>query len=307
MAWRSAAVHGLDGQVAFAVDGHRPVAQVGGADPQQPVVDDHQLGMDHDVGGRAVVAGLGMQQPDAVGDAGGAQDLDEADAARRHGAVLDPAVMDPRRREHRLQPRHLPHPAGQAFGDAGAGQELVLDVDRLLRRIDHVLVQRLDLAHLAFAGIERQGARDADGDIAEIGLDPFGPGNGPGGDGGQRLIAGALPAPAGELGQGPRGGAVDRHLHVVEGRVGDAGRVDAAGCRRPVLGGVPAPDREVEPADEGDRVVDHHDLLVVRGADRDLVVQAQLDLRRRAPLQGEKRQRLRAPARRTASSSTAAA
>ena len=41
-----------------------------------------------------------------------------------------------------------------------------------------------------------------------------------------------------------------------------------------MLAGVPAPDRQVEPAGEGNRVVDHDDLLMLGGSQRKAGVQA---------------------------------
>ena len=71
--------------------------------------------------------------------------------------------------------------------------------------------------------------------------------------------------------------AVDHRLHVVERRIGRAGEIDAARIVEPMLARVPAPGGQIEPARERDRVVDHDDLLVLRGAERKVVVEAEAD------------------------------
>jgi hypothetical protein len=52
-----------------------------------------------------------------------------------------------------------------------------------------------------------------------------------------------------------------------------------------VLARIPAPDGDVEATAERDRIVHHHDLLVVRRADGKVVVEAEADAPRRAPAQ----------------------
>ena len=103
---------------------------------------------------------------------------------------------------------------------------------------------------------------------------------------------GGLPAGAGELAQ--RGGrvAVDHHLNVVHGRVGAADRIDAARLARQVSGRVPAPDRQIQPAREGDRVVDDDDLLVVGGAERMRIVEVEREAGVCVPGEAIGRQRL---------------
>ena len=81
-------------------------------------------------------------------------------------------------------------------------------------------------------------------------------------------------------------GAVEQHLHVVERVVGIAARVAAQRVVGFVLGGVPAPDGDVEPAGEGDGVVDDDQLLVLRGAERHRVVEAEAHAARRIPAEG---------------------
>ena len=81
---------GVDQQVAFAVEAHRAVVQVGRADAQQLVVDDHDLGVDVDV-----LAALGHRRVDA--EAAVAVGLRRARCISRaraglHHLLLEPAV-----------------------------------------------------------------------------------------------------------------------------------------------------------------------------------------------------------------------
>ena len=62
------------------------------------------------------------------------------------------------------------------------------------------------------------------------------------------------------------GFAVHHALHVVKRRIGLAVGIDAERIIGFVRAGVPAPYREVETADEGERAVNDDDLLVLRGA-----------------------------------------
>jgi len=80
-----------------------------------------------------------------------------------------------------------------------------------------------------------------------------------------------------------RGAAVDRRLQVVHGLVGRAVRVPAQRVVDRMLGRVPALDRQIDAADEGERVVDRDGLLVVGGADRMLAVEAEMEARMLLP------------------------
>jgi hypothetical protein len=56
--------------------------------------------------------------------------------------------------------------------------------------------------------------------------------------------------------------------------------------------GIPAAYREIKPADECDRIVDHDDLLVVSRTERQFVVKTQTHLPRCRPVKGEGRKQL---------------
>src|SRR5262249_45148946 len=74
--------------------------------------------------------------------------------------------------------------------------------------------------------------------------------------------------------------------------IGNAGRIDADRIRERMGRAVPATHGEIEPAGKSDAVIDHDDLLVTGRAGGHAVVEAELDLRRRPPLQREGRQGL---------------
>src|SRR5690606_7004724 len=83
----------------------------------------------------------------------------------------------------------------------------------------------------------------------------------------------------------------DHHLNVVERTVGLARRIDAPGIVGVVAAGIPAADREVETAGEGQRIVHYDQLLVLGGAERHRRIEAEGDLRRHLPVEGEARER----------------
>ena len=112
-----------------------------------------------------------------------------------------------------------------------------------------------------------------------------------------------LPALPNQLGQKSGSLAVNAHVNVMKGAIGLVVRVMSVGMRGTVLWRVPAPDRQIEPAAEGDRVVDDNQFLVVARAERQDVVQADLDLWRRRPAQ----MRSRCPSFRPPSCSSSAA
>ena len=58
------------------------------------------------------------------------------------------------------------------------------------------------------------------------------------------------------------------------GAIGLAGGIDPIRIVKAMMGAVPAADGHILPAGKGDRIIHHHDLLVVRCASRQVVVQA---------------------------------
>ena len=136
--------------------------------------------------------------------------------------------------------------------------------------------QRLHLAHRGRCVERGLGARDRDGRVARVGLESVGPRVAAGSNRGEHLARRTAPALAGQLAERARRRAVDGDLHVVERVVRTAVGSDAARVVTVVLGRVPAAQRQVEPTGEGERVVQHDQLLVLARAKRVLVVEPQL-------------------------------
>ena len=104
-------------------------------------------------------------------------------------------------------------------------------------------------------------------------------------------MRGTTPAVAQQIAQRARGRTFDRHHDVVERRVRRAGHHAVLILRR-VLARVPAARRQIDAAAESDRVVDDHDLLMVRAAGRVRVVVAKADPAVRLPRQAIQRRPL---------------
>ena len=80
-----------------------------------------------------------------------------------------------------------------------------------------------------------------------------------------------------DLAECGRGLALDHALDIVEWRIRLAVGIAAKRMLGEMLAGVPAPDRQVEPAGEGHRIVDHDDLLMLGRSQRKAGVQAEPD------------------------------
>jgi hypothetical protein len=108
----------------------------------------------------------------------------------------------------------------------------------------------------------------------------------------QGLAGGAPPAFTGKVAERLRDRPGDRHLHVVV-RSPDA-VVDFAATRvaGPVLGGVPTPAGEIEATGKRQPVVDDDDLLMMRTAQRTLIVHVETDAAMCLPVQAVDRQPL---------------
>ena len=97
----------------------------------------------------------------------------------------------------------------------------------------------------------------------------------------QRLGGRALPALPGQLAECCRGIAGNDGLDIMERSVGLTVRRHAVRVVPAMLGRIPARVGQVAPSREGDGVVDHDDLLVMRGSSRQLAVH--LEAKARAP------------------------
>ena len=129
----------------------------------------------------------------------------------------------------------------------------------------------------------------------QVGRDVRGPrvvvGDAAEGDGLELLPGGGEPAVARQRREAARRFAVERHHQVMERRIRLAVR-RAAHFLGGVLGSVPAAYGEIDAADESDRIVDHHDLLVMRAGQRMRVVVAQVHAARGRPAEAVERRKL---------------
>ena len=157
------------------------------------------------------------------------------------------------------------------------------------------------------AAVLGPGAGDRDVDVGEQGLDLRRASTSrSSGTGSSRLAGAALPPLAGQLARGPgQPGPVTRLVASCQGPVAGAaasGRwTTSVRVAVGVVGGVPAVRGDVDAAGEGQAVVDDHDLLVVRAADRVVGVDAEVEPVGGAAVQQhdrrEARGRARAPCR----------
>ena len=175
----------------------------------------------------------------------------------------------------------------QRIADLVGREVLILDVDGVARGGDHVEIQRFDFAHAGVAVDGRLGARDRrrrrraadasmDGGQAAAGrVRPGAPEHASSSSTADRAFR-ASPMRQRSRTRSPSAraaGAFDRHHQVVKRRIRRAGHHAVLILRR-VLARVPAARGQVDAAAERDRIVDDHDLLVMRAADRMRVVVA---------------------------------
>jgi hypothetical protein len=80
---------------------------------------------------------------------------------------------------------------------------------------------------------------------------------------------------------------VDRHLYIMERRIGITSGIHPPGIIWGVLRGIPPALREVYSAYKGNSIIHDHDLLVVRGADRMVSVQPEMNAPMGLPLEIE--------------------
>ena len=126
----------LDGKVTLRIRAHGAVVEIGRADAQESIIDDHHLGVHHRVGCSAAILDMRVDETHPFPDASIRQRVHEADAPVAHGASLDPGLVVLRSDQQGLECGLLLHAPGDALGHDARGEELVLDVKALLGRID---------------------------------------------------------------------------------------------------------------------------------------------------------------------------
>src|SRR5690606_17642962 len=95
----------------------------------------------------------------------------QADAGRIHGHLLKPAVCAAGHHQYEFGRVGFFQTLGDGSGNFRRSEILVLDIDKALRRTDHVKVQGLDLADFGQVLIFCAGARDADVDVLKMNLE----------------------------------------------------------------------------------------------------------------------------------------
>jgi len=131
-----------------------------------------------------------------------------------------------------------------------------------------------------------------DVDVLEIRRERRGPGIAGPSWGAEQVTGRAAPALACERPERGRGRTAHGDLHVVERAIPASRRIDPCRLVDAVVRCVPAIRREVEAAEERDRVVDHHELLVVTGAERVLTVETELQAAVRPPSELDRGEKL---------------
>ena len=233
-----------------------------------------------DVVGRGEARVEHAESPVAIGLAERRQ---QRPTQRPHRALLEPARAHLRQHHHHLRTPGLSQACGKGVADHVGRDVLVLDVDRALRGRDGVEVERLHLTHRRTAVRGRIRARDGNVDVLQVRTQVAWPGVGATVRRPDPAPGGAPPALARQRAELRGCLTLDRDLHVVKRPVRAAVRSDAPRIVRRVRRGVPATGRQIEAAEERDGIVDHHDLLMMAGAERVVGVEMEPDTTVRPP------------------------
>ena len=159
------------------------------------------------------------------------------------------------------------------------------------RRADAREIERLDLADLYFPAIGGRRTRDGDVDVGQGDRQAFRPGVRSRRRHGEPLAGRPEPAVAGKLAQSPGSRAIDRGRGIMPGAVKPAARQPAAAISWLMSARVPTCAGDIDAAAEGDRVIDHDDLLMMGGARRMVSVRLKMHPAVEDPFQDEKRRR----------------
>ena len=230
---------------------------------------------------------------DALGQLGCRELRHELLPPDTHRPGFEPAARLARRDHDSFERRLGAHPCDERLARRLRRDVLILDVDEPLGARDRGDRRALDLADVLVALLERrERAHDADGQVFEVRLDVARPAAVPRGSRLDRFAAGVLPASPRPLAERCGGVALDDHLHVVHRRIVLVVRIAAARFRGMVGRDVPAAHGQVDAAAIGDGVVDDHELLVMRRAERQMAVEQNLDSLRLAMPEDEARKEL---------------
>ena len=277
------------------------------------VVDDDHFGMHIDA--RAVLQARDEWKEHAktVVDVGRAQLLDEAAAQRLHRELFEPTMTQLAQYDDHFRTILFTQARRERFADFVGGEVLVLDIDRLAGGRDHVEIQRLHFAHAVRSVRSGFGPRDRDPHVSQRSQRATQASAKTkavrrAARNKRRRFAGgsiACPSPCASAHAPDRRA---RGLHRLQPpssdrETADRASLDDALC---VLGrvitGVPAPAGQIDAAAEGDAIVDHDDLLVMRAADRMRIVVAEVHAMMRLPAQARRAAPTHGPARKPSGS-----
>ena len=265
----------VDRHVAFAVEAQRPVVEVGGSHPQHDVVDDRDLGMDIN---RCPRGGERVIKPEAAVHVALPEFGNQPGTGRIHRDRFEPAVRGRRIDDDDFRTIGLVESSGDCLRDPPGGEILAFGIDQPPRPRDERDIQRLDLVDRFLVGELWQRARDPDGHVPEVRLEPVRPAIRAIGHGLDRIPAGGMPPLPTGVTEGACHRALQRHGRVMPRPVRRAVRSDAARFLVLVVSRVPSFAGHVDAAAKGHAVVDHHDLLVMRSGDRMMPVEFEVDL-----------------------------
>ena len=275
---------GVENEVALGIEAHGAIGEVGGANSRHLVIGNQHLRVDVE----AVVAETGnrrIAEPQATVAIALRQPSQEPRPQDAHGALFEPTALLPREHGDNLRSVRLGEPSRQGGADSGRGQVLALDVNPAGRRRWRL---RVGLEHLLHAGPVLGGGM--------VRAMPSGTSRTAGSTWrGQKSSAGApvgggsaLPVPVRSAPARERRARRPPHPRPspARRRWGAYGR--PAGSTRRAIGRVvgrriPTANGEVESSGKRQGVVDHDNLLVMRGPDGVGTVQLEYQPGMRAP------------------------
>ena len=195
-----------------------------------------------------------------------------------HGLLFKPAIGVARVDDHDFGWIVFLHPFEHGLANRARGEILAFCINELLGALDMFNEQVLDLVDLVPFAVGGASSGDADFDILECRLQPVGP-QAPVGalDGKQGRTPCPDPAIAAQIAERIGNLAFHHHGRVMPGFVPSPARRLAQGFVLVVIARVPALHRHVDSAADGQRIVEHGDLLVVAASGGVRAVELEVD------------------------------
>ena len=218
--------------------------------------------MDHDGFGGLAIRHLGIEETDALGERS-LEYAHEFEAAVAHGPGFDPGTVLLRSDDKDFQLRTFEHAVADAPSDLDGTHELVFDVNRSLRPCDRRQNRILDFFRVAVAGQSRFSSLDQNSGIRKMRLQIGRPYVRSVHEPGGAFVTSKVKSSSCKFAKSQRRIAVHHELDIVKRRIGLSARVDAVAGSGGMGVVVPSANGEVEPARESQRVIDHHEFLVL--------------------------------------------